>query len=193
MICYLVRHGKDDDTVRGGWSNQTLTKEGEQQAAVLADRILSDPERFALTKIYSSDLPRAMDTARIIAAGLHLPVLPMPQFRETNNGNLAGMKNALALERYPGLFWNQMKWEECYPGGESPRQFYQRIRSAWEVFSEMLKQQEGNVLLVTHGGVIQVILSLIHDKPYSNTKPQRKIPHASMIALSCEHGRWLEL
>ena len=35
MICYLVRHGKDDDTVRGGWSQQPLTDEGKVQAAEL--------------------------------------------------------------------------------------------------------------------------------------------------------------
>ena len=35
MICCLVRHGKDDDTVRGGWSQQPLTDEGKVQAAEL--------------------------------------------------------------------------------------------------------------------------------------------------------------
>lgn len=28
MICYLVRHGKDDDSVRGGWSKSPLSDEG---------------------------------------------------------------------------------------------------------------------------------------------------------------------
>ena len=36
MVCYLVRHGKDDDTVRGGWSQQPLTAEGKIQADRMA-------------------------------------------------------------------------------------------------------------------------------------------------------------
>ena len=36
MTCYLVRHGKDDDTVRGGWSEQPLSDEGKAQAEALA-------------------------------------------------------------------------------------------------------------------------------------------------------------
>ena len=36
MICYLARHGKDDDTVRGGWNQQSLTVEGKSQVNELA-------------------------------------------------------------------------------------------------------------------------------------------------------------
>lgn len=32
MICYLVRHGQDDETVRGGWSDHPLTEAGIHQA-----------------------------------------------------------------------------------------------------------------------------------------------------------------
>lgn len=39
MICYLVRHGQDDDSVRGGWSDCTLTELGIQQSIELANNL----------------------------------------------------------------------------------------------------------------------------------------------------------
>lgn len=125
MICYLVRHGKDDDTLRGGWSQQPLTDEGEVQAAEMADFV--QKSGLGIQQIYSSDLLRAMQTAQIVADSLRLPIAPKPEFREANNGNLAGMKNELAAEQYPGLYWNTLAWEQQYPGGESPKEFYEEF------------------------------------------------------------------
>ena len=67
MICYLVRHGKDDETVRGGWSDSPLTAEGVQQAERLAAELLA-AGGLSIGVIYSSDLPRARQTAAILAA-----------------------------------------------------------------------------------------------------------------------------
>ena len=125
MICYLVRHGKDDDTLRGGWSQQPLTDEGEVQAAELADFV--QKSGLGIQQIYSSDLLRAMQTAQIVADSLRLPIAPKPEFREANNGNLAGMKNELPVEQYLGLYWNTLAWEQQYPGGESPKEFYEEF------------------------------------------------------------------
>ncbi len=189
MICCLIRHGKDDETVRGGWSQQPLTDEGIWQAEQLACRM----DRFAIQKLYSSDLTRAAQTAQIIADTIGLPVITLAQFREVNNGDLAGMKNTLALERYPGLFWNQLGWEQCYPGGESPKQFYERIVSAWSAFAEKIVSSNENVALVTHGGVIQVILSIISAERYTNTAANRRIGYTQVIPLEYADGSWKEI
>ena len=37
MFCHLIRHGKDDDTVRGGWSNIGLTEYGVEQVHKLGE------------------------------------------------------------------------------------------------------------------------------------------------------------
>ena len=187
MICYLLRHGKDDETVRGGWSDHPLTEEGLRQAETLA---FAD---WNVSHIYSSDLQRAIQTAQIIAQKAGLMVTEISQFREVNNGVLAGMKNRTALEQYPGLFWNQLGWEQSYPNGESPKAFYERICTAWKAFSQEIVAKNENVMLVTHGGVIQVILSLVEGRTYSNKEKQRNIPHASVIALSYENGAWKEI
>lgn len=190
MICYLVRHGKDDDTVRGGWSQQPLSDEGKAQAEELANFVQRSD--FGIKHIYSSDLQRAMQTAQAVADKLHLPIIQMPEFRETNNGTLAGMKNELASKMYPGLYWNTLDWEQRYPGGESPREFYERISTAWDAFQKMALEQDENVLLVTHGGVINVILSIVNGQEYSNKTAMRKIRNTELIALEYQGNGWKE-
>lgn len=190
MICCLVRHGKDDDTVRGGWSQQPLTDEGEVQAAELA--VFVQKSGLGIQQVYSSDLLRAMQTAQIVADSLHLPIVPKPEFREVNNGNLAGIKNELAAEQYPGLYWNTLAWEQQYPGGESPKEFYERIRCAWDVLQKDILERNENVMLVTHGGVMHVILSIVKGEIYSNQASPRKIRNAELIALKYQSGKWTE-
>ena len=190
MVCYLVRHGKDDGTVRGGWSQQPLTNEGKAQADELASFVQGSD--LAIKHIYSSDLLRAMQTAQSVADKLHLPIVPMPEFREVNNGDLAGIKNELANKMYPGLYWNTLDWEQRYPGGESPREFYERISTAWDAFQKMALNRNENVLLVTHGGVINVILSIVNGEKYSNETIMRKIRNVELIALEYQGKGWKE-
>lgn len=106
----LIRHGKDDETVRGGWSNSSLTSEGITQVKKLAAEILSSTQ-IDPGYIFSSDLQRAKKTAEIISRSLDVPVVYRLEFREVNNGDLTGMNNSIAREKYPGLFWNLLNWE----------------------------------------------------------------------------------
>ena len=190
MICYLIRHGKDDDTVRGGWSGQPLIEEGKAQAYELASFIQRSD--LGIQYIYSSDLLRAIQTAQSVADKLHLPIIQMPEFREVNNGDLAGMDNDLASKMYPGLYWNTLGWEQRYPDGESPKEFYERISTVWDAFQKMVLEQNENVLLVTHGGVINVILSIVNGEKYSNKTTMRKIQNAELIALEYQGKGWIE-
>lgn len=190
MICYLIRHGKDDDTVRGGWSGQPLIEEGKAQAYELASFIQRSD--LGIQYIYSSDLLRAIQTAQSVADKLHLPIIQMPEFREVNNGDLAGMDNELASKMYPGLYWNTLEWEQRYPGGESPKEFYERISTAWDAFQKMVLEQNENVMLVTHTGVINVILSIVNGEKYSNKTALRKIRNTELIALEYQGKAWIE-
>ncbi len=182
MICYLVRHGKDDDSVRGGWSNSPLTADGVKEVEQLAAQILS-ASKMGVGIIYTSDLTRAKQTAKILSSALSVPVIEMPEFRETNNGVLAGMNNQLADQRYPGLYWNTLGWEQSYPDGESPRQFYNRIAAAWHCFKNVVQCSDRNVMLVTHGGVINVIRCIEHGITYSNKANPFPISNAEMIGI----------
>ncbi len=180
MKCYLVRHGKDDDTVRGGWSNSPLLEEGVEQVTNLARSFAVDHN---IIQIFTSDLLRARQSAEILSQALGVPVTEMPEFRETNNGVLAGMKNELANENYPGLYWNTLGWDERYPGGESPHEFFDRVSSAWCSFKKKLQAYKGDIILITHAGVINVIRCIENGTVYSNKKNMYPIGNAEMVSV----------
>ena len=46
MKIYIARHGQDDDSVRGGWSDCSLTDLGVKQSVDLADEILSKSDEY---------------------------------------------------------------------------------------------------------------------------------------------------
>lgn len=186
MTIYLVRHGKDDGTVRGGWSSHGLSPEGVTQVQALAEDIAAAGIHVGC--IYSSDLRRAAETAQILSSRLGCPVEYIPGLREANNGVLAGMKNDAANEKYPGLYWSALAYQERYPGGESPAMFYERVKAAWLALKRgSFAQQMGkDALLVTHGGVMEAILCTEHDIVFSNKAKHFSAPSAKLIPIEIE-------
>ena len=178
-MIFLIRHGEDDTTRLGGWSDAGLSLLGIEQAAHASERIAHSNHN--IQHIFSSDLPRAKETANIIAKQLGIGVTFLREFRETNNGDLAGISKERFHAEYTGLYYSSLDWEQRYPNGESPKLFYDRIREAWEVFRKKADSLKGNVLLVTHGGVIDVILCIENGIPYTNKHVSHKIAYAEMI------------
>lgn len=181
IMILLMRHGEDDETRLGGWSNAGLSEKGIRH-------VLSTVNALAeldcdIRYIFSSDLRRAVETAEIIASRFGLSVIYNKEFREVNNGDLAGLKKDVAAERYPGIYWNTLLWEQRYPNGESPKEFYDRIRNAWIKFKHDVTLIGDDVLLVTHGGVIDVILCIENGIEYSNLKVSYRTEHAGYKVL----------
>lgn len=185
MRIVFVRHGKDDDAYRGGWSSLGLLDEGKRQSQAVADYFRTTSE-YKIEYIVSSDLNRTIETAEYIATALDLPIHTDTRLRETNNGDLAGMLNSEALVKFPGLFWNTLAMDEAYPNGESPATFYLRIK---EWFDDIIKSSltnNGDLLVVTHGGVINIIYYLVKELEWTNKKPQFPIDKCSIHVLNVD-------
>ena len=186
MRIVFVRHGKDDDKYRGGWSSLDLIPEGIEQAKKLANHLAENRMEYNITRIISSDLPRTMTTASYISAELGLPVLEEPQIRETNNGDLAGMLNDEALVRFPGLFFSSLEMDEPYPNGESPNEFYARIKTWFENFLVEYQNTNSDTLVVTHSGVINVIYHIVRKMDWSNKGRTFKVSNCSIHVLNTD-------
>lgn len=170
MIIYLIRHGRDDENYRGGWSNLGLVEEGENQSKLLARHLYENKEKYNIDTLISSDLRRAVETTKEIEEKLNVYAKLSSQWREINNGVLAGMLNTEALQKFPGLFFNTLGMDEQYPNGESPIEFYNRIKEAFRKLCNGIVNSEigPNVMLVTHGGVISVIYHIINGVEWTN-------------------------
>ena len=68
MKVYFVRHGQSVNNVRGvwtGWMDVDLTEQGISDAKVAGDFL----KGIKFDKVYSSDLKRAVDTAKYAISG----------------------------------------------------------------------------------------------------------------------------
>ena len=189
MRIIFVRHGQDDETRRGGWSQYGLLEAGHTQAKKVADYFRNEAS-YDIGALYASDLPRTMETAAYFSEALDLPIRQDPGLRETNNGDLAGMPNEEALVKYPGLFFSTLEMEESFPNGESPADFHRRIQVWFEHFLEVNLDSQRDILVVTHGGVIKVIYHLVKKMAWSNRKNTVPTEKCSIHVLNVDTMEW---
>lgn len=180
----LMRHGEDDDFRLGGWSDAGLTPNGIEQVRKACERLADNA--YDIRHIFASDLQRAKETADIVSERLGLSVTYLKEFRETNNGDLAGIPKERFRKEYPGLYYSSLEWEQQYPNGESPKQFYERVREAWKEFKSRAEALDGNALLVTHAGVIDVIRCIEAGIRYTNKETRFRVAPAEIIVMGGE-------
>lgn len=143
---HIVRHGQTVENLQRilqGHLPGTLTPEGRKQMERSAQKLAESGVSFRC--IVASDLKRAMDSARIIADKLHLPIVPMQMLRERDWGKWTGMTIAEATDR----FRKDGKWR--FPEGttETEEGIYQRAAEALDALRE--EYAEGDVIVLTHG------------------------------------------
>jgi probable phosphoglycerate mutase len=135
-----------------------------------------------------------LDTASEITRDLKIPLESSNNWRETNNGLIAGMPNEIVNERYPGLSFSGLRMDERYPGGESPLEFYTRIKETLTLLFEeqASKNHAENVLIVTHRGVINVIYHLVRGLEWTNHSNRNfPVSYTSIHRLDYQAGQWI--
>jgi 2,3-bisphosphoglycerate-dependent phosphoglycerate mutase len=155
---WLVRHGETTWNAAGRWQGHAdapLSKVGIEQAHRLAARLSG--QRF--DAVISSDLSRASDTAKIVAAKLKgaPKVLLEPLWREIDVGELSGLTYEEAVSR--GLHHRDTAFEHRHPGGESSADLAARASTAIDRLK--LERMGQRVIVFSHGGIIRRALAVI--------------------------------
>jgi probable phosphoglycerate mutase len=153
-----------------------LSPRGLIQARAVAERLRSQ----TLTALWSSDLPRAWQTADAIARVCGLAALPQPLLHERNFGELRGRP-------YDSLGFDPLAMQEAPPGGESVPDFEARIDQAFDAALIAARASGGTMVLVTHGLVIHSLLSRRVALSPGNTLPAR-IANASVTEIVSAGG-----
>jgi len=157
----LVRHGETRWNVEQriqGQGDSPLTETGIEQARSIGKRLA----REHFDRLVASDLGRAMQTAQEIGKLTRHPVVPDARFRERHFGAGEGLTYTEIDVRYPGAFSRVREVDPDFaiPGGESRRQFHERVVSALEFLAE---EHRGEALVVvTHGGVLATLYRHVH-------------------------------
>lgn len=160
---YFVRHGETDwnkNRLAQGQTDIPLNQAGRDQAHQAAPLLAG----HGMTRVITSPLSRAQETADIINRTLSLPMEQHAGLMERYFGPLEGKPWA------PGFV-------ESEPGGDAePRpQFINRVMST---LVELL-ERPGPLLLVSHGGVYKALVELLCALPEaraSNAVPFRFDP-----------------
>jgi alpha-ribazole phosphatase len=160
----LVRHGLTDWNNDGRFQGQTdvpLNPSGEQQAQALGRRLAKEP----LDVIFTSDLARAVDTARAISAGHTCPVVIDPRLREIRFGKWEGQTYAEIARSDPETLhtWETRDPQASGPGGETLNELAKRVQSFLDDL--ITKDARKTGLIVAHGGMLTVMLCLLLGLP----------------------------
>ncbi|PIA53806.1 hypothetical protein AQUCO_00900412v1 [Aquilegia coerulea] len=183
----IVRHGETTWNASGriqGQLESDLNEVGLKQAVAAAERL---GKELKPTAIYSSDLKRAYETAKMIAKKCDCPeVIVIPELKERHVGSLQG------------LFWSDSEEKECDAfraffssqndleipgGGESFDQLCQRSVAVFEQIA--LKHKGERVIVVTHGGVLRAIYMALTREPSAG-----KIMNGSVNVLHLTNNKW---
>jgi probable phosphoglycerate mutase len=186
---FLVRHGQStwnrEHRIQGQL-DPPLSDDGRLQAVRAARRFAG--HRFA--GFYASDLQRAHQTAEVIGEAIAIPPTPSAGLREIFLGEWEGLTTEELAQRFPESWarWTAEPSWDVVPGGEGSVPFETRVNE--ELDAILARHEHGDVLVVTHGGVIQVALHRVVGRPNHGLFPFR-IENASISVIEKRNGRFV--
>lgn len=187
----LARHGETEINVRNraervyyGRQESPLTALGREQARMLGRELAARPD-IDLRSVVSSDIGRAMETARIALAELIDPpaIVPCPALTARSLGIFEGMTRAEVERSYPAYIRDpafdnfDSDFFKRAPEGENLSDVTSR---AWSAVEEAARRCDGDILFVTHATVVRCLLGKILCVPRDSI-PALKIPNASPV------------
>ena len=151
----LVRHGETEwnsDAVYRGRADVDLSEAGKAQAESLARRFAGRE----LALLGSGPLTRARDTAQAVAISTGVEMRIMSELNDLDCGEWQGLSDVQVKERYPELRhqWHVAPNTVTLPGGES----LDDVESRVVTLLDLIRDVEGQVLLVSHRVVLKVMI-----------------------------------
>ncbi len=158
----LLRHGEIKGGKRfRGTTDDPLTPHGFEQMR----RATRPP--FSCDLVISSPLTRCASFANELSQNTSVPLLIEPRLRELDFGDWEGRTSKEIYETSPkalAKFWHDPQ-KYPPPNGERLLDFRARVLDAFTQLTQTYRDQ--HLLLVTHGGVIRILLCQLQNSPLS--------------------------
>ncbi|RMG01312.1 MAG: alpha-ribazole phosphatase [Nitrospirae bacterium] len=166
---YIIRHGhtvNGDEKRYKGHIDVPLSEIGKKQAYALGKWIKD--KGLIPHLIFSSDLSRAVETARIIGEQFGMSPQIDTALRERSFGLWEGMSFEEIEKGFPEEFgrWKEDPFEYHPPEGESTRDVKERVEG---FLTKRMDEFKGKrVFIVSHGGVNRVLIAHFLGLPLNN-------------------------
>jgi 2,3-bisphosphoglycerate-dependent phosphoglycerate mutase len=184
MKIYFIRHGESSANVQQIFSNSgnkhPLTQRGIEQAQRLASELVN----CGITRIFSSPILRARQTAEILAGSLQENVEITEALREWSVGILEGTSDpqGWALHRQVQEDWYfHANLDSKIPEGESFNEITRRFQPFVRGLIAGGEEADGNIALVSHGGLYLAMLPRVLTNVSIDFALEHLMPNASFI------------
>lgn len=154
---FIIRHGESQAQAQGFLSGHDtctgLSDLGRRQAEALRDRLVASGELLGVDAVYTSILPRAIETAAIIAPGLGgVEAEQECAWCEIHAGEGEGLTWEQFREKYPDTGNVANPFKQRMPGAESWAEFYVRAGAR---LTRVAQDHPGQrVVVAGHGGIV---------------------------------------
>lgn len=183
----IVRHGEtlwNREHRIQGQHNSPLSTTGERQAQATATRL----RECKFQRLVSSDLGRTLQTAQPIADATGILIETDPRLRERHFGDFECFTPDEIRERDPDAYarWQSRQPAYAMPGGESLETLRARVR---ESLTSIAQVTSGSVVIVTHGGVLDVIYRIASGLAL-DAKRTWPLLNSSINTIEIDDGNW---
>ncbi|MDU8924760.1 histidine phosphatase family protein [Pasteurellaceae bacterium LIM206] len=170
---YLIRHGRtqwNDQGLMQGWGNSDLTEDGVKGARLTGDALANIPFQAA----YSSCLQRTIDTAQYILGNRDVPLFQHIGLNEQFFGSWEGVHidTIRHTAEFKQMINEPARYQALTNGGETWRQLTERAMKAIEDIIRV--HDEGNLLLVSHGHTVRLLMALFGGATWQNHREEGK-------------------
>lgn len=179
----LFRHGQTDYNLEQrlhGCLDITLNDTGREQAEALTEKL----REYGVEIIFSSHLSRAVETAKIAAEPLDIPVEICDTFAEANLGDAEGMLWEDINKKYQDicatLFKPNVRMSDRFPNGESKEEITDRMFAAMMSLIDLPYSVIG---ISSHGVIISRFLQALG-------RGDAPLPNGEIILVEFENGKF---
>ena len=188
MQIIMVRHGESHWNVEKRYQGQAdsgLTERGRAQAAQAALALVDEVGR--VETVWSSDLPRARDTAQAYADLTGAAVVEDARLREVSVGDWAGRTlEEVARELPEVVAASKAGLDPRRGGGETFAEQRERVAACLE---ELVETELDRAIVFTHGGAIQVGAAYAAGVPSPGHQSMAPASNCSRTVLRIGEGR----
>ncbi|MFZ7343992.1 histidine phosphatase family protein [Avibacterium volantium] len=186
LTFYLVRHGRtvwNEQGLLQGQGDSPLIAEGIEGAMKTGEHLANVP----FVAAYSSVLKRAMDTTQYIIGERNIPFFQHKGLNEHFFGSWEGVlvDSIRQSEEFQQMTKDPANYQAKSNGGETFAELADRAMQA--VYDIINVHNEGNILLVSHGHTLRLLLALFDGSTWQNHRENPRVIRLNNTSISIVH------